>query len=296
MNEVHPSDVTNGFLMGLLRKITGKDKQEEDISEEIMDMVNESHEQGVIKESEAEMIGNIFEFGEKQAQDVMVHRKNIVAIDATQTVSEAFDYVMEENYSRYPVFDEDIDNVIGILHIRDLLKAYVSDDCKNKTLKELGNNLMFEAYCIPETRNISALFKEMKIKKTHMAVVVDEYGQTTGIITMEDILEEIVGNIFDEYDDEEEQIVQRDDGTFIMDGQITLEDVEDKLEIEFSCEEVDTLNGFLICELGKIPDKKDEGFSAKCGNYKFTIYTVNNKMVDKVLVSKEEEVNCADDN
>ena len=152
---------------------------------------------------------------------------------------------------------------------------------------------MFEAYCIPETRNISALFKEMKLKKTHMAVVVDEYGQTTGIVTMEDILEEIVGNIFDEYDDEEEQIVLKEDGSFIMDGQTTLEDVEDKLGIEFLCEDVDTLNGFLILELGKIPSKEDEGFSVECGNYNFTIHNVNNKMVDKVLVTqaKEEVVN-----
>ncbi|WP_034245780.1 hemolysin family protein [Lachnospira multipara] len=290
MNDVHPSDVNEGFLMGLLRKITRKDRQE-DISEEIMDMVNESHEQGVIKESEAEMIGNIFEFGEKEAEDVMIHRKNIVAIDGSFTVEQAFNFVMEENFSRYPVYDEDIDNVIGILHIRDLLKAYVLEKNKGKTLHELGDDLMFEAYCIPETRNISALFKEMKAKKSHMAIVVDEYGQTTGIITMEDILEEIVGNIFDEYDDEEEQIVLKEDGSFIMDGQTTLEDVEDKLEIEFLCEDVDTLNGFLILELGKIPTKEDEGFSAKCGNYNFTIHNVNNKMVDKVLVTqvKDEE-------
>ncbi|MCR5515590.1 MAG: hemolysin family protein [Lachnospira sp.] len=290
MNDVHPSDVNEGFLMGLLRKITRKDRQE-DISEEIMDMVNESHEQGVIKESEAEMIGNIFEFGEKEAEDVMIHRKNIVAIDGSFTVEQAFNFVMEENFSRYPVYDEDIDNVIGILHIRDLLKAYVLEENKGKTLHELGDDLMFEAYCIPETRNISALFKEMKVKKSHMAIVVDEYGQTTGIITMEDILEEIVGNIFDEYDDEEEQIVLKEDGSFIMDGQTTLEDVEDKLEIEFLCEDVDTLNGFLILELGKIPTKEDEGFSAKCGNYNFTIHNVNNKMVDKVLVTqvKDEE-------
>lgn len=290
MNDVHPSDVNEGFLMGLLRKITRKDRQE-DISEEIMDMVNESHEQGVIKESEAEMIGNIFEFGEKEAEDVMIHRKNIVAIDGSFTVEQAFNFVMEENFSRYPVYDEDIDNVIGILHIRDLLKAYVLEENKGKTLHELGDDLMFEAYCIPETRNISTLFKEMKAKKSHMAIVVDEYGQTTGIITMEDILEEIVGNIFDEYDDEEEQIVLKEDGSFIMDGQTTLEDVEDKLEIEFLCEDVDTLNGFLILELGKIPTKEDEGFSAKCGNYNFTIHSVNNKMVDKVLVTqvKDEE-------
>ena len=134
---------------------------------------------------------------------------------------------------------------------------------------------MFDPFCIPETRSISVLFKEMQSKKNHFAVVVDEYGQTTGIITMEDILEEIVGNIFDEYDEEEEQIRQLSDGSYEMDGQTPLEDI-------------DTINGYLIYKLGKIPDENEE-FETECGGYIFRILSVGNKMIQKVLVSKADK-------
>ena len=256
MNDGHPADGNQGLFSGLFKKLT-KGKRDEDVTEEIMDMVNESHEQGVIAENEAEMIGNIFEFAEKQASDVMTHRKNIVALDASLTVKEAFDIVMEESYSRYPVY-------------------------------QVKNQVMFDPFCIPETRSISVLFKEMQSKKNHFAVVVDEYGQTTGIITMEDILEEIVGNIFDEYDEEEEQIRQLSDGSYEMDGQTPLEDIEEKLDIKFDCEDIDTINGYLIYKLGKIPDENEE-FETECGGYIFRILSVGNKMIQKVLVSKADK-------
>ena len=141
---------------------------------------------------------------------------------------------MEENYSRYPVYDGDIDNITGVLHIRDLLKIYVEESNQNRKLREVGKEILFQPYCIPETRNISPLFRQMQSDKIHMAIVVDEYGQTAGIITMEDILEEIVGNILDEYDDEEEQIVTDADGSYIIEGQADLEDVEARLGIDLS--------------------------------------------------------------
>ena len=228
MNDGHPADGKEKRFSSLL-KLFGRGKRDEDVTEEIMDMVNESHEQGVLEENEAEMIGNIFEFGEKQASDVMTHRNNIVALDDDITVREAFDKVMEENYSRYPVYDGDIDNITGILHIRDLLKIYVDKDNQDRKLRDVEDTVLFKPYCIPETRNISPLFRQMQSEKIHMAVVVDEYGQTAGIVTMEDILEEIVGNILDEYDEEEEQIVTDADGSYIIEGQAELEDVEDTI-------------------------------------------------------------------
>ena len=249
-------------------------------------MVNESHEQGVLEENEAEMIGNIFEFGEKQASDVMTHRNNIVALDNDITVKEAFDRVMEENYSRYPVYDGDIDNITGVLHIRDLLKIYVEESNQSRKLGEVGKEILFQPYCIPETRNISPLFRQMQSDKIHMAIVVDEYGQTAGIITMEDILEEIVGNILDEYDDEEEQIVTDADGSYIIEGQADLEDVEAMLGIEFECEDIDTLSGFMIYKLGKIPDD-GESFEVEYNGYIFKTLEVRNRMILKVKVEKE---------
>lgn len=289
MNDGHPADGNEGLFSSLFRKLAGKGKHDEDVTEEgIMDMVNEGHEQGVLKENEAEMINNIFEFSEKQAQDVMTHRKSIVAIDGQSTVQEAYDLAMEENFSRYPVYDGDIDNIIGIFHLRDLFKVYVDESQRSKKLVEVKDKVMFEPYCIPETRNISPLFKEMQSKKVHIAVVVDEYGQTAGIITMEDILEEIVGNILDEYDDEEELVIRQQDGSYIMSGQTTLEDIEEIFDIEFQCDDIDTLNGYLIYKLGKIPDN-DEQFETQYQGYSFRILDVENKMINKVLVRKLPE-------
>lgn len=285
MNDGHPADGKEKRFSSLL-KLFGRGKRDEDVTEEIMDMVNESHEQGVLEENEAEMIGNIFEFGEKQASDVMTHRNNIVALDNDITVKEAFDRVMEENYSRYPVYDGDIDNITGVLHIRDLLKIYVEESNQSRKLREVGKEILFQPYCIPETRNISPLFRQMQSDKIHMAIVVDEYGQTAGIITMEDILEEIVGNILDEYDDEEEQIVTDADGSYIIEGQADLEDVEARLGIEFECEDIDTLSGFMIYKLGKIPDD-GESFEVEYNGYIFKTLEVRNRMILKVKVEKE---------
>lgn len=297
MNDGHPADGNEGLFSALLKKITGKGRREEDVTEEgIMDMVNEGHEQGVLKENEAEMINNIFEFSDEQAQDVMTHRKSIVAIDCNCTLQEAYDLAMEENFSRYPVYDGDIDNIVGIFHLRDLFKIYVDESQRNKTLLEMKDQVMFEPYCIPETRNISPLFKEMQSKKVHIAIVVDEYGQTAGIITMEDILEEIVGNILDEYDEEEELVLKQADGSYIMNGQMTLEDIEEMLEIEFQCDDIDTLNGYLIYKLGKIPDN-DEQFETRYQGYLFKILHVENKMIHKVLVQKlpDEELEAEEE-
>lgn len=287
MNDGHPADGKEKIFSSFFRKL-GKTKRDEDVTEEIMDMVNESHEQGVLEENEAEMISNIFEFGEKQASDVMTHRNNIVALNDDITIKEAFERVMEENYSRYPVYKGDIDNITGVLHIRDLLKVYVDEANQDKKLKDVRNEVMFDPYCIPETRNISPLFRQMQSEKIHMAIVVDEYGQTAGIITMEDILEEIVGNILDEYDDEEEQIVTDADGSYIIEGQADLEDVEAKLGIEFDCEDIDTLSGFMIYRLGKIPED-GESFEVEYKGYVFKTLEIRNKMILKVKVNAVRE-------
>ncbi|MGN0320694.1 MAG: hemolysin family protein [Lachnospira sp.] len=284
MNDGHPEDGKEKKFSSFFKKL-GRAKREEDVTEEIMDMVNESHEQGVLEENEAEMIGNIFEFGEKQVSDVMTHRNSIVALDDGITVREAFDRVMEENYSRYPVYNGDIDNITGVLHIRDLLKAYVEESNQNRTLGEVGEDILFKPYCIPETRNISPLFRQMQSDKIHMAIVVDEYGQTAGIVTMEDILEEIVGNILDEYDEEEEQIVTDADGSYIIEGQADLEDVEAKLGITFEAEDIDTLSGFMIYMFGRIPDD-GESFDVEYKGFIFRTLEVRNRIILKVKVEK----------
>ena len=175
-----------------------RSRQENVTEEDIKDMVNEGHEQGVLESSEAEMITNIFEFNDKEAGDIMTHRKNIVALDGSMSLREAAHFVLKEaKNSRYPVYGKDLDDIIGTVHMRDVL--FHAENLQESRM-EIANvpGVLRPAHFIPETRNINSLFKEMQSQKIHMEIVIDEYGQTAGIVTMEDILEEIVGNILDE--------------------------------------------------------------------------------------------------
>ena len=228
-------------LSALVLKPMGIDLNSDDdnvTQEDIMLMVNEGHEQGVLEAGEAEMITNIFELNDKEAGDIMTHRTNITALDASMSLDEAVTYILTEaNNSRFPVFEKDIDDIIGILHMRDALGFAEKEENRRKNLKEL-DGLLRDAHFIPETRHVDTLFKEMQSQKIHMEIVVDEYGQTAGIVTMEDILEEIVGNILDEYDEDEEYISRRDDGSFIFDGLAPLDEVGEALDVEFDEEDI----------------------------------------------------------
>ena len=259
-----------------------------------MYMVNEGHEQGVLEASEAEMITNIFEFDDKVAADIMTHRTAVLALDGEITLKEALDFVVKEaNYPRFPVYEEDIDNIIGILHMRDMLHYTDSKEHLNTPIKKI-KGLLRSPHFIPETKNINSLFKEMQSQKIHIELVVDEYGQLAGIVTMEDILEEIVGNILDEYDKEEPDIVSRKNGTYELTGLTLLDDVEETLGVEFDKEDkdnFDTLNGFMVSRLGHIPKAGEKG-SVRIGDYLLKIMKVENKVIQTVLaipLPKEEK-------
>ena len=283
------------FVSHLILIMVGIDTHAKDdkvTEEDIMYMVNEGHDQGVLEASEAEMITNIFEFDDKVAADIMTHRLNIVALDGTMTLKEAMDFIVKDSInSRLPVYEEDIDNIIGILHMRDVLFFAEVREYLSHPIGEI-EGLLREAHFTPEHKNINALFKEMQSGKIHMEVVVDEYGQTAGIVTMEDILEEIVGNIMDEYDEEEEDIVSAGNDTFQLAGTSLLVDLEDTLEIEFEeqdKENFDTLNGFLTSRLGHLP-KENERTTIQFGGYEFSIVKVENrtiKLVDAKRVAVE---------
>ncbi len=255
----------------------------EDVTEEeIISMVNEGHEQGVLLASEAEMIHNIFEFGDKEAKDIMTHRKNIIAIDGELSYNDAVDLMIESSRSRFPVYLEDIDTIIGVLHIKDAFTFFKKNEIFRTPIKDIPG-LLRDVEFIPETRNINSLFAEMQLAKTHMVIVVDEYGQTSGIVAMEDILEEIVGNIEDEHDDEESMIEHLPDDSYLMDGMTPLEDVVDVLHIPVEEDAFDTLNGLLISLLDKIPND-GEKTSIRAYGYEFFILVVENKMIQKVKV------------
>jgi len=282
---------TNGILR--VFGVNGKEDEIDVTEEEIISMVNEGHEQGLIQASEAEMISNIFEFGDKEAQDIMTHRNNIVAINAETSLKDAITFMLNGKNSRYPVFEENIDHIVGILHLKDALRFHGSLEKQDIPLREL-EGLMREPCFVPQTKNIDELFREMQARKLQMVIVVDEYGQTDGLVAMEDILEEIVGNIMDEYDVESEYIEEKGNDEYVIEGKTPLEELEEKFGISFENEEFETLNGFLISRLDKIPEP-DEQFDVDYKGYNFKILSVENKMIQSVLVTKLPEETKEDD-
>ena len=275
-----------GFFQNL-KSLFGKGNSDKMTEEEIISMVNEGHEKGLLEANETELIHNIFEYGDKEAGDIMTHRKNIVAVDGTMKLKDALNYMLDQNYSRFPVYEENIDNIIGFLHFKDAVKANRDPKEQEKMIRELPN-ILRPARFIPETRNISDLLRTMQKQKLHFVIVVDEYGQTAGLVTMEDIIEEIVGDIKDEYDMEEEDIVELPDHSFIIRGVTPLEDVEEALGVSFGEDEIETLNGFLISILDRIP-ADDEHIVINHSGYRFAVQSIQNKVIQKVHVSKLPE-------
>ena len=272
-------------LIGLII-LYRRSKQENVTEEDVISLVNEGHEDGNILASEAVMIQNIFEFSDTDVKDIMTHRKNIVAIDGESTLREAISFINDNNMSRYPVYIEDLDNIIGILHIKDIL-TYYDKDIDNLKVKDL-KDLMSVAEFVPETHGINTLFAKMQSKKRHMVIVLDEYGQVSGLLSSEDILEEIVGDISDEHDDDEASIEVRPDDTFIMDGGCSLEEVEEKIGVKLS-DDFETLNGYLISLYGKIPED-GKSFKLEDDNFVYFIKNVTEKVIGEVFVRRKSHV------
>ena len=215
----------------------------------------------------------------------------MVAFDEEMLLQEMIDEMLEEGNSRYPVFREDLDNIVGIVNYKDALKFMTKNPwAKFKPLKELPG-LIRTADFIPETRGIGDLFHTMQAKKLHMAIVVDEYGQTAGLVSMEDILEEIVGEILDEYDEDEVTIRPQIDNSVMIDGLVNLEDVEEELGVDFGDCEFETLNGYLTSLLGHIPTKKDLDKEIVANGYRFQILSLGNKTIGRVRAVKNKTRN-----
>jgi len=287
-----PIRVSAMSLAGFILKLFGIDtvNPESDVTEEdIISMVSEGQEQGVLQASEADMISNIIELSEKEAGDIMTNRKGINAIDGTTPIKEAVDLMVAGNNSRYPLYLDNIDHIIGIVHIRDALRVIspdneeeaVSGDEPIKNVK----SIIRKAIYVPETKNIDTLLKSMQATKTQVVIVVDEYGQTSGLVSVEDILEEIVGEIVDEHDEEVEYIEENRKNEFIIEGQTPLEDLEKRFGIEFDTDEFETLNGFMISKLERIPHD-DEAFDTDYEGYNFKVNSVENRMITSVIVTK----------
>ena len=280
------ADKNTKFLLWLFR-VKPEELEESVTEEEIISIVNEGQEQGVLDSEEAEMISNIIEFDEKEVKDIMTHRKKIVALDASYSIEEALHFMLNESYSRFPLYQENIDDIIGIVHLKDVIRFHLNPELSNLSLRDVAS----EPYFVPDTQNIDLLLHDMQAKKIHMAVVIDEYGQTAGIVAMEDILEEIVGDIQDEYDTEEENITAQDEDEYLVTGETDLEELSEHLGIVFEEEDFenfDTLNGLLISKLDRIPMDGETAVIDLCG-YQFEIIEAMNKMIRLVRITKQEE-------
>ncbi|WP_455722050.1 hemolysin family protein [Agathobacter sp.] len=252
--------------------------------EEIISMVKEGHEQGTILASEAEMIHNVFEFDDKEVKDIMTHRKNIVSLDGDMSFVDAIEFIIDTGKSRFPVYENDVDSIIGVLHIKDAFTFFERNEIFRTSIKDI-DGLIRPVDFIPETVNINDLFKTMQSKKSHLAMVVDEYGQISGLVAMEDILEELVGNIEDEHDEEETFIQKNDDETFIMDGMTEFSDVKEALGLPLDDDAYETLNGFIVSLSDKIPEEGDKTVINAYG-YEFSVQSVEDKVIRQVMIRK----------
>lgn len=241
--------VTNGVskLLGV-----GENEEESVTEEEIKMMVDQGEEKGTIKEEEKELINNVFEFNDITVSEIMRHRKDIFAVDINISTEELLQVLSQEEYrySRIPVYDETIDEIKGILYVKDVLK-----NINKKTFKV--KNVVNDAYFVSQNRLINEVFKELQKNKKQIAIIVDEYGGTAGIITMEDILEELVGDIYDEYDEEEEEYEQIDENTYILSGSMTINDINKLFDARIPEGDYDTLSGYLQEQLGRIPEDEE---------------------------------------
>ena len=242
------------FVTNTISKLFGVGENDEEsiTEEEIKMMVDQGEEKGTIKEEEKELINNVFEFNDITVSEIMRHRKDIFAVDINISTDELIDELSKEEYrySRIPVYDETIDEIKGILYVKDVLKNINKKSFKVK-------NVVKDAYFVSQNRLINEVFKEMQKNKMQIAIIVDEYGGTAGLITMEDILEELVGDIYDEYDEVEKEFERIDENTYLLAGNVPIYDVNKILNADIPEGDYDTISGFLLEELGRIPEEQE---------------------------------------
>ena len=265
----------------LLRVIGMSDTDlEEKVSrEEIKSLVDAGEEYGVINQIEKEMINSIFDFDDKLAKEVMTPRTEVYMINSKLPLS--IEELLEENYSRIPVYEGDMDNIIGILYLKDFLHEAYQVGFENVDIKKL----LHRPYFVPECKNIDQLFKELQKSKNHLAVLIDEYGGFSGIVTIEDLIEEVMGDINDEYDDDDPVIRKIDNDTYIVNGLISIKELNDKLQLNLDeeTEDYDTLGGFLINQIDYIPSETEECM-VEYENLLFKVECVKDKRIEMVKI------------
>lgn len=282
-----PFIVFLSFSTNLIVRLFGFDPNADEnvvTEEEIRMLVDAGEEKGVIEESQKEMINNIFEFDDIVAADVMTHRTELECVEINDSLETIVKVALNEGYSRIPVYEDELDNIRGIIYVKDLLK-YIG---KSVPSSFKISKIMREAYFIPESKRCGDLFNEMTEKHLQMVIVSDEYGSTAGIVTIEDLLESIVGNMQDEYDNEEEEIEQVNDNLFNFDGMTDIEEVNETLDITLPEGEYDTLGGFIMSELGRIPGE-DERPEIEAEGFKFTVEEMEERRIERIRAERLPE-------
>ncbi len=287
-----PLTALSSLLIRLISALFGAGNvSEKDVvtEEEILMMVDAGNETGVIEESQREMINNIFEFDDRDLSDVMTHRTDITAVKMPAPVSEIVNTAISSGFSRIPVYEESIDHIVGIICVKDLLCFVGSETPENAVADSFVRDILY----FPASVSCREAFKRLTAKKMQMAVVIDEYGGTAGLVTMEDIVETIVGNIQDEYDDEEEELIKISDDTYTIAGTADPEEILPKLDAELpENSDFDTMSGFIVELLGRIPEE-NENPSVTYGNIIFTVLVTEDKCITKI---KAEILNNQENN
>ena len=261
------------------KKLTNQAKGSQ-MEEEVMSILEAGQESGVLKEEGKKMINSIFALDDKLAYEIMTPRTDVFVIDIEDPPEEYVDDLMKLRYSRIPVCQGETDNIIGILNIKDyLIQAWE----KGFEAVDIAS-ILRTPYFVPETKNIDALLFELQKMKQQTAILIDEYGGFSGIVTMEDIIEQVVGDIDDEYDEEEEIIDKVDDYIYLVDGDVSLEDLDEELGIDLTSETSETIGGFLIDMLGEIPDANDVGRIITFENYQFKIMAIQDRRIERVKI------------
>jgi len=248
----------------------------ENIEKEIQQLIDEGEQRGLISEDEGEMIQGIFSFRDTIAREIMVPRTDAVYARVEARISDVIDIIIQSGHSRIPIYQESIDNIVGILHAKDLLSYWGQGDLEARTI-------MRAPFFIPETKKISEVLKDLRDNKSHMVIVIDEYGGTAGILTLEDIIEEIIGDVMDEYDAEQKLITECEDGSVSVHARLDVEELEDYLKVELPEGKFESVGGFVISLLGRVP-AVDEAFTYK--DLEFVVEAADNRKVEKVRIRK----------
>ena len=271
-----------GFIEKWFKPKRAEQKQQE-TEEEILSLVEEGQEKGLIKDDTKNIIENVFDFDDTLAYEIMTHRRDMTTLEDTDTLDKTVKVAIESGHSRIPVYKDDIDNIIGVLYVKDLLKYVCAEVPKDFSLTNILRKVLF----VPRTKNCSSLFREMNKARVQIAIVVDEYGGTEGLITLEDLIEDILGNIRDEYDDEEDEIKKISDTKFTVDGSTLIEDVEELTGVKFAEVDSETIAGFILDKLGRIPDDNERP-TIELDQMRLKIVEADDRRISKVLIELKQ--------